>query len=76
MSRLPVLRPRQVIAALERAGFYIHHQRGSHARLLHRSNTALHVTVPMHSRDIPPSLLQYRILKQAGITVEQFLRLL
>jgi hypothetical protein len=30
--RLPVLRPREVVAALLRAGFYIDHQTGSHAR--------------------------------------------
>ncbi len=28
-----------VVAALERAGFYVHHQRGSHVRLLHKTRT-------------------------------------
>jgi hypothetical protein len=27
------LKPKQVVAALLKAGFYVHHQRGSHARL-------------------------------------------
>jgi len=74
--KLPVLKPRQVIAALERAGFYVHHQRGSHVRLLHRTRPELHVTVPMHSKDVPPSLLKHRILKQAGLSEEEFLKLL
>ena len=30
MSDLPVVRPRQLIRALERAGFFVHHIRGSH----------------------------------------------
>lgn len=76
MAKLPVLKPKQVVAALERAGFYIQRQRGSHARLLHCTRPDLHVTVPIHNKDIPPSLLKHRILKQAGLTDEEFLSLL
>lgn len=76
MAKLPVLKPKQVIAALERGGFYIHHQRGSHVRLLHKTRADLHVTVPVHNKDIPPSLLKHRILKQAALTEEEFLKLL
>jgi predicted RNA binding protein YcfA (HicA-like mRNA interferase family) len=74
--RLPVLKPRQVLAALQRAGFYIHHHTGSHARLLHRSRPELRVTIPIHSKDLPPSLLKHRILKQADLIEEGFLDLL
>ena len=74
--KLPVLKPKQVVAALLRAGFYIHHQRGSHARLLHRTNPELRVTVPIHNKDLPPSLLKHRILKQAGLSEEEFLKFL
>lgn len=74
--KLPALRPKQVVAALLRAGFYVHHQRGSHARLLHPSRPELRVTVPIHNKDLPPSLLKHRILKQAGISEEEFLKLL
>jgi len=74
-DRLPVLKAKEVVRILERAGFYIHHQRGSHARLLHRTKPELHVTVPIHSKDLPPSLLK-RILRQAGLTEEEFVRYL
>jgi predicted RNA binding protein YcfA (HicA-like mRNA interferase family) len=74
--RLPALKPKRVVAALERAGFYIHHQRGSHARLLHRTSPELRVTVPIHNKDLPPSFLKHRILKQAELTEEEFLKLL
>jgi predicted RNA binding protein YcfA (HicA-like mRNA interferase family) len=47
----------------------------SHARLLHRTKSELHVTVPLHSKDIPPSLL-HRILEQAGLTEDKFAELI
>jgi predicted RNA binding protein YcfA (HicA-like mRNA interferase family) len=74
-DKLPVLKAKEVVRALKRAGFYIHHQTGSHARLLHRTKPELHVTVPVHSKDIPPSLL-HRILKQAGLAEDEFAELI
>ena len=70
-DKLPVLKAKEVVRALERAGFYIHHQAGSHARLLHRTKPDLRVTIPIHSKDIPPSLLR-RIMKQAALTEQEF----
>ena len=29
-QRLPALKPRKVLQALKRAGFFVHHSRGSH----------------------------------------------
>jgi len=75
MALLPVLKPKEVVHALERAGFYIHHQTGSHARLFHQTKSNLRVTIPIHSRDIPRATL-YRILKQSGLSPKQFLRYL
>jgi predicted RNA binding protein YcfA (HicA-like mRNA interferase family) len=48
----------------------------AHARLLHRTRPELRVTVPRHNKDLPPSLLKHRILKQAGLSEEEFLKLL
>lgn len=75
-ARIPPLKPKQVVAALLKAGFYIHHQRGSHARLLHPTRPENRVTVPIHNKDLPPSFIRQRILKQAGLTEEEFLELL
>lgn len=76
MSRLPVLKPRRVLRALERAGFVVHHQRGSHAQLRHPSKPHLHVTIPRHDRfDMPRSVLR-SILRQAELSEEEFLELL
>jgi predicted RNA binding protein YcfA (HicA-like mRNA interferase family) len=75
MDSLPVIKPRETINALLRGGFYLHHQTGSHARLIHKTKLELRVTVPIHSKDIPKGTLR-RIIKQAGLTVEEFLQLL
>ena len=74
-GKLPVLKAKEVVRLLLRAGFYIHHQTGSHARLLHGTRQDLRVKVPIHSKDVPPSLLK-RILKQADLTEEEFLQFL
>ncbi len=75
MAALPVVRPRQAVAALERAGFVVHHQTGSHLVLRRKSDPPLRVTVPMHSRDLRPGPLRV-IIREAGLTVEQFVSLL
>jgi predicted RNA binding protein YcfA (HicA-like mRNA interferase family) len=48
MSGLPMLTAREVIRALERAGFQVQRQTGSHARLRHTDGRV--VTVPIHAR--------------------------
>ena len=74
MNRLPVLKGREVIQALEEAGFRIVRQRGSHVRMTHPDGQV--VTVPVHAgRDIGRGLLR-KILRDAEITREAFLELL
>jgi predicted RNA binding protein YcfA (HicA-like mRNA interferase family) len=75
MIGLPVVRPRQLIRALERAGFVVHHVRGSHRYLRHLEKPGLLVTVPYHSRDLKRGTLR-SILRQAGITSEELTDLL
>jgi predicted RNA binding protein YcfA (HicA-like mRNA interferase family) len=77
MPKLPILKGKQVIDALvsTKGGFFIHHQRGSHVRLKHTSKKNLRVTVPIHSKDLPEKTLR-RILKQSGLSEEEFTRLL
>ncbi len=72
---LPILKAKQVLRALERAGYYIHHQTGSHARLFHKNRPELRVTIPTHAKDLPPATL-HRILKQADLSIEEFKKLL
>ncbi|MFH1574290.1 MAG: type II toxin-antitoxin system HicA family toxin [Acidobacteriota bacterium] len=72
---LPVVKARECLKALQRAGFYIDHQTGSHARLFHRIRPELKVTIPIHNKDLPQGTLK-SILRQAGLSVEEFLELL
>lgn len=71
---LPVLKAKEVIRILKRAGFYIHHQSGSHVQLKHNIKTHLRVTVPFHNKDIPKSVL-HSILRQAEISLQEFNKL-
>lgn len=73
--RLPVLRPREVLRALERGGFFTHHATGSHYILKHPDRPELRVTLPFHRRDLKRRTLE-SIVEQAGFSAEEFLELL
>jgi predicted RNA binding protein YcfA (HicA-like mRNA interferase family) len=75
MSDLPVVRPRQLIRALERAGFFMHHIRGSHHYLRHPDRPGILITVPVHTRDLKRGTLR-AILRQAGLTPDDLRSLL
>lgn len=64
----------EVLRVLQRDGWTIVRQRGSHATLKHpeRSGT---VTVPRHGDTLPVGTIN-AILKQAGMTADDFRRLL
>jgi predicted RNA binding protein YcfA (HicA-like mRNA interferase family) len=74
-GRLPVLTGRKVIKALEQADFLVHHTTGSHVILRHSIDLARRVTVPTHNRDLKPGALR-QIIKQGGLSVEEFNELL
>lgn len=75
-QRLPSLKAKEVIRTLERAGFVASRTSGSHCRLIHSSNPAHKVTVPVHSgTDLKRGTLR-GIISQAGLTVADFIALL
>ena len=67
------LRPEEVIRALERGGFFVKRQTGSHV-ILYKPGLQRPITVPMHSRALPIGT-QRAIIRQAGLTIEEFLEL-
>jgi predicted RNA binding protein YcfA (HicA-like mRNA interferase family) len=74
--RLPVLKARDVIRALEKAGFSVVRVSGSHHRLVHDTDPTRQTTVPVHrGKDLPRGTLR-DIIDQAGLTVDEFLNLL
>lgn len=69
MSKLPVLKPQDVVARLERLGFVEVRQRGSHKQFRHADGRG--TTVPFHKgRDISPVLLR-KIARDIGVTAEE-----
>ena len=74
MTRLPTLHPRKIIQALEQAGFVFDRQTGSHFILRHPV-TRQTTCVPKHGKDVKRSLMK-EILQQAGLTEEEFRKLL
>ena len=75
MSKLPRIPSLLVIRALKRARFYEYHRSGSHIQLRHLDNPNLRVTILFHRKDLSPKTLK-SIIKQAGITVEDFFNLI
>lgn len=72
MGDVPVLKPGEVVAILERLGFRETRQRGSHKQFRHADGRR--TTVPFHpGRDISPILLR-EIAKDVGLTVREFLK--
>jgi predicted RNA binding protein YcfA (HicA-like mRNA interferase family) len=70
---VPSLSYKKVIRALKRAGFTEEWQTGSHIHMQKRtlSGERIPITVPAY-RPIPRWLLS-KILKQAGLTLQEFL---
>jgi len=75
MNKVPSLSYNQVIEALQKDGWVVVRQKGSHIRLhKHTPTETLKLTVPAHT-PIKRSTLSH-ILKQARLTVEEFNELL
>ena len=72
--RLPALTPRDMLQALKRAGFVEKRQVGSHRSLENPGNNTM-VVVPLHNRDLKRGLMM-AIIKDAGLTPEEFLHFL
>ena len=71
MSKLPLLSWREIVKALAKAGFQVARQKGSHLILVKEEYI---VPVPKH-REIKRGLL-HAIITEAGLTREEFLKLL
>lgn len=70
MSKLPVISGRKCIKVLEKFGFVIYRQRGSHVTLV-RENPPNQTTVPLH-KELDRGTLK-AILRQTEINLDEFL---
>lgn len=72
MGDVPVMKPSEVIAILERLGFHEAGQKGGHKQFRHEAGRG--TTVPFHQgRDISPILLR-QIARDIGMAIREFLK--
>ena len=75
MTRLPRVSGRDVIRALERAGFVVDRSSGSHYVLVHSNDPERRAIVPYGRKTMKLGTLR-SILRQADLSVDNFTRLL
>lgn len=69
MSPLPVISGRQAVAALEKIGYAVVRQKGSHMRMRHPTEASrMPLTVPDH-RELKSGTLR-AIIRDAGLSVD------
>lgn len=73
MSKLPIVSGKECIKALETIGFVMFRQRGSHITMV-RENPQCQVTIPNHKTVAKGTLKA--IIRQADLTVDEFIKLL
>jgi predicted RNA binding protein YcfA (HicA-like mRNA interferase family) len=73
MSKLPLISSRECVSALAKAGYYVSRQTGSHINL-RRDDLYGKVVVP-ERRELAKGTLR-RIIRDAGLTVDEFKELL
>jgi len=74
VSRLPVTSGRAAVKAFEKLGYETDHQTGSHIILRHTAAPHRRLSVPDH-KELARGTLR-ALLRQAGLTVEEFTGLL
>lgn len=74
MAKLPRLTAREIIAVLEKVGFSVARQSGSH--MIFKNATGKRATVPFHSsKTLHPKVLK-SILRDADLSIEDLEKLL
>ncbi len=73
---LPPVAGRDVIRALQKAGFVVVRISGSHHRLVHPDDAARAATVPVHGKKPLKRGTLQAILQQSGVTAAQLRELL
>ncbi len=74
MSKIPIVKPLRVVKAFRRGGFVEARQTGSHL-ILWNPKTKKAISIPIHAKTLKKGLL-HGIIKESGLTLEEFLKLL
>jgi len=74
LPKIPPISPNKIVKILEKEGFKVIRQKGSHVIMINSRKTR--IVIPVHpGKDIKPGLIR-AILREAGISREKFLKLL
>ena len=74
MPKPPVIKPKELIKALQKKGFTIDHISGSHY-IMYNADKTLRATIAYHNKHIKRKTVM-SILKSANISVEELKKLL
>jgi len=74
MTKLPVVSGKAAVKALLKVGYDVDHQRGSHIVLRQNASPFRRITIPNH-KEISKGTLR-AIIREAGLTIEEFSELL
>ena len=74
MGRLPVVSGRELVRGLEKVGYVVDRQKGSHIVLRHTEPPFRRVTVPDH-KELARGTLR-ALLRQVGLTLDELIDLL
>lgn len=75
MPKVPIINGAKLIKVLKKNGFVLNRIRSSHHILIHQEKQ-ITVSVPVHKGTTLGRGITMAIIKDAGITTEEFLRLL
>lgn len=73
MAKLPVVRPKDLLKVLRKAGFQVARQAGSHARLVHPDGRS--TSIAIHQRPLAKGTLR-AIIRDIKLSKDEFLDLL
>jgi len=74
LPKIQPLSPHKLIKVLQKAGFRIIRQKGSHVIMMNDRN--IRIVIPVHpGKNVKPGLIR-AIIKEAGLSRQDFLRLI
>jgi predicted RNA binding protein YcfA (HicA-like mRNA interferase family) len=73
--KLPQIKGNRLVKALQKKGWYVDRNRGSHAIMRNDGKPGVKVVVPVHTSPVKPGTLS-NILKRAEISIQELKDLL
>ena len=71
MPKLPAVKPKELIRRLEKIGFVVDHQTGSHVVMYHE-NSGKRAVIPYRLKELPKGTL-LAIIRESGVPKDEIL---